>query len=55
MCFSAAASSENDHGSINLASKIAPPFRQGLPPSTGAPDVAADAGRIRPLGCTNAG
>jgi hypothetical protein len=46
----AAASSENDQGSMNLASNIAPlpttmPSR--VAPSTGAPDAAADAGRTQ--------
>ena len=40
MYFSAAASSENDHGSMNLASNTAPlprPGRRASPPSTAAP------------------
>ena len=48
MCFSAAASSENDQGSMNLASKTAPvpaTCRRGSRPSTGARDAGPDAGR----------
>jgi hypothetical protein len=40
MCFVAANSSENDQGSMNLASNTAPsppPCRRAWPPSTGAP------------------